>query len=123
MTNFKYVEDLTESATEGKYIHGFFLEGARWECGRGSEQGYLTEMELKDLHPALPVMNVKAVVKIGDSLEVDGRYRCPVYMTSDRGAVFVFEAFLNIESNEGEEQERWRNQWILAGVALLMTPE
>jgi len=80
-------------------------------------------MELKDLHPILPVMNIKAVEKLGKALEVEGRYRCPVYVTSLRGGTFVFEAFLNIESSEGEEEEKWRNNWILAGVALLMAPE
>lgn len=80
-------------------------------------------MELKDLHPILPVMNIKAVEKLGKALEVEGRYRCPVYVTSMRGGTFVFEAFLNIESSEGDEQEKWRNNWVLAGVALLMSPE
>lgn len=124
VTNYRLPEDLPEPAAAGKYIHGFFLEGAKWELGRGAEQGYLADMELKDLHPPLPVMHILAVPRVDDNaLEVPGRYRCPVYVTTDRGPTFVFEAFLNIESSEGEEQEKLRNEWVLAGVALLMAPE
>lgn len=123
VSNTRNYEDLEGPPAEGKYIHGFYLEGARWEMGRGQEQGYLVEMELKDLHPALPVMNVKAVEKLDSDLEVNGRYRCPVYVTSARGATIVFDAYLNIESSEGEEQEKFRNAWVLAGVALLLSPE
>lgn len=45
-------------------------------------------------------------------------YLCPVYVTTTRGPTFVFEAYMKMESEESDE-----NLWILAGVALLMSPE
>lgn len=35
--NTKDIEELPGSAEVGAYVHGFFLEGAGWECGRGGE--------------------------------------------------------------------------------------
>jgi len=54
-------EEIKEFATSGAYIHGFCLDGADWELGRGDEQGYLVEQALKDLHPVLPIMHVTAI--------------------------------------------------------------
>jgi len=44
VTNSKEKTDFPEFPETGAYIHGFFLEGAAWEAGRGGEQGYLTDM-------------------------------------------------------------------------------
>lgn len=44
---------------EGAYIHGLFLEGASWEFSESD--GYLVEQKLKELHPVLPVINVRAI--------------------------------------------------------------
>ena len=41
--NIKDPEEIGEAAEVGAYIHGFFLEGAQWELGRGGEQGYVTD--------------------------------------------------------------------------------
>lgn len=37
ITNVKNHEELPGNAEIGAYVHGFFLEGAGWECGRGGE--------------------------------------------------------------------------------------
>jgi dynein heavy chain len=63
VTNTKDYHEIAELPEDGAFIHGFFLEGAGWEMGRGSEQGYLTDMILKDLHPELPVMHVTAITR------------------------------------------------------------
>jgi dynein heavy chain len=73
-------------------------------------------MILKELHPIVPVVHVTAVLRT--SLSPVGNYTCPTYMTSARGATFVFQSYLKMESEETDE-----NIWILAGVALLMQPE
>lgn len=109
--------EITDPAEDGAFIHGFFMEGARWECGRGDEEGYITDMVLKDLHPELPVMHVTAVQK--EELTKVGYYECPVYRTTTRGATFVFCALLRMESDEGDLS----TTWILSGTALLMAPE
>jgi len=70
----------------------------------------------KELSPELPVMHVTAIEqKLQESL---GFYDCPVYVTSMRGATFVFTAKLKMESDEYDHR-----LWVLSGAALLMAPE
>lgn len=114
--NIKDYKEIQEPAEIGAYVHGFFLEGAGWELGRGTEQGYLTDMVLKDLHPELPVVHVTSI-ETKDVVR-EGMYNCPVYVTTGRGGTFVFECFLKMESDESDE-----NLWVLAGVAIFMSPE
>jgi len=45
-------------------------------------------------------------------------YNCPVYQTTLRGPTYVFTALLKMESEDYDEK-----LWVLAGVALLMSPE
>lgn len=40
---------------EGAYIHGLFMEGARWD----SQSGIIMESRLKELFPPMPVINVR----------------------------------------------------------------
>lgn len=54
-------EDFPTFAAQGAYVTGFFLEGAGWELGRGDEQGYLVDMQLKELHPVVPIVHVTAI--------------------------------------------------------------
>ena len=114
--NTKEKSEFPNFAEKGAYVNGFFLEGAGWELGRGGEQGYLTEMQLKDLHPIVPIIHVTAIQR--KEKRTKGVYNCPVYTTSMRGPTFVFTAGLKMESEETDP-----NKWILAGVALLMSPE
>jgi dynein heavy chain, axonemal len=116
VTNMFEVEEVTGPAERGTYVHGLFLEGAQWEKGRGSEQGYLTEMAPKILHPSLPVLNVVAVQL--EDRPVNGYYKCPVYYTTMRGPTFIFEANLKMESDDDPGYN-----WVLAGVAIIMSPE
>lgn len=114
--NIKDPVEIPGPAETGAYIHGFFLEGAGWELGRGGEQGYLTDMILKELHPILPVCHITSV-RVQER-KTEGMYKCPCYVTSMRGPTFVFTAYLQMESDESDA-----NDWILAGTALLMSPE
>lgn len=117
VTNTRDTNDLPGPAESGAYVHGFFLEGAGWEMGRSKEeQGYLTDMILKELHPEVPVVHVTAI-RLNERGAL-GYYECPVYVTSMRGPTYVFTSFLQMESEESDA-----NKWILAGVALLMNPE
>lgn len=117
VTNTRSYEDLPGPAESGSYVHGFFLEGAGWEMGRGGEQGYLADMILKELHPEVPVIHVTSI-RMQERRQAKGNYECPVYVTSMRGPTIVFTAYLKMESEESDP-----NKWILAGAALLMSPE
>lgn len=40
---------------EGAYVHGIFMEGARWDV----QQGIIMESRLKELYPPMPVINIR----------------------------------------------------------------
>ena len=44
---------------EGAYIHGLFMEGARWDINIGT----IVESKMKELHPMMPVMFIKALTQ------------------------------------------------------------
>jgi dynein heavy chain len=60
--------------------------------GRGEEQGYLVDMQLKELHPIVPVIHVTAIRR--DKQQLTQIYKCPVYVTTLRGPTYVFTAGL-----------------------------
>ena len=107
------IDDFPAFATEGAYINGFFLEGANWELGGGTDQGYLVDQAPKELHPMLPIMHVTAIQrKFQQTVAI---YECPVYVTTARGPTWVFTAGLQMESEEQDVKK-----WILSGTALIM---
>lgn len=61
VTNERDPASIAASAEDGAFVHGFTLQGASWEIGRGGEQGSLGEMIPKELTPELPVMHVTAI--------------------------------------------------------------
>ena len=102
----------------GVYVHGFCLEGARWDV----EEGQLADSFLKDLHPAMPVVNVISVTGeegrtdgTGGSGATSGYYEAPVYITNFRGPDYVFPATLKTDKPE--------SKWVLAAVAVLMSDD
>lgn len=40
---------------EGAYVHGMFMEGARWD----TQSGIIVESRLKELFPPMPVINIR----------------------------------------------------------------
>lgn len=40
---------------DGAYIHGLFMEGARWDI----QGGVIIDSRLKELFPMLPVINIR----------------------------------------------------------------
>lgn len=116
VTNERDPANVAEAADDGAFIHGFNLQGASWENGRGGEQGSLGEMVPKELTPELPVMHVTAIERHFEKRT--GFYTCPVYITTMRGGTYVFTALLRMESEEFDEKV-----WILSGCALFMQPE
>lgn len=100
---------MTTNSEDGMYIHGLFMEGARWDVKKGA----IADSLPKELHPDMPVVRVRGVVY--GTYEMDGIFVCPIYITSMRGPTFVFKATLKSEDP--------LNKWIMAGVCLLMNDD
>ncbi|KAK2518440.1 Dnah9 [Columba guinea] len=99
-------EDFASPPREGAYVHGLFMEGARWDA----QAGLITEARLKELTPAMPVIFIKAIP--ADKQDIRSTYQCPVYKTRQRGPTYVWT--FNLKTRENP------SKWVLAGVALLL---
>lgn len=111
-------EDFTTPPREGSYLHGMFMEGARWDTATGMIQ----EAKMKELQPRMPVLFLKAVPV--DKKETRGTYECPTFKTKERGRAreqvavgccpgFVWSLNLKTKAHP--------NKWILAGVVMLLS--
>ncbi|KAJ8246378.1 hypothetical protein GJAV_G00267070 [Gymnothorax javanicus] len=99
-------EDFSSPPREGAYVHGLFMEGARWD----TQGGIIAESRLKELTPSVPVIFIKAIPV--DKQETRNVYQCPVYKTRQRGPTYVWTFNLKTKENP--------SKWTLAGVALLL---
>ncbi|KAM9852522.1 dynein axonemal heavy chain 11 [Aulostomus maculatus] len=103
----KMKDDFGHPPREGAYIHGLFMEGARWD----TQSGVLSEAVLRDLTSSMPVLYVRAVP--AEELELKSTYQCPVYRTKQRGSTYVWTIPLRTKQPPAK--------WIIAGVALLLS--
>uniref|UniRef100_A0A8D0L2M4 Dynein axonemal heavy chain 11 n=1 Tax=Sphenodon punctatus TaxID=8508 RepID=A0A8D0L2M4_SPHPU len=103
----KYKEEFLQPAREGAYIHGLYLEGARWDV----QGGHIAEAHLKAPTPVMPVIFVRAIPN--DRQEMRNIYECPVYKTKLRGSTYVWAFHLKTKERPAK--------WILAAVALLLS--
>ncbi|KAM8734967.1 dynein axonemal heavy chain 11 [Acanthopagrus schlegelii] len=103
----KTKDDFGHPPREGAYIHGLFMEGARWD----TQSGLITEAVLRDLTPAMPVLYVRAVP--AEEQELKSTYECPVYRTKQRGPTYVWTLHLRTKQPPAK--------WIVAGVVLLLS--
>ncbi|XP_074967279.1 dynein axonemal heavy chain 9-like [Phalacrocorax aristotelis] len=99
-------EDFASPPREGAYVHGFFMEGARWDA----QTGIITDARLKELTPAIPVIFIRAIP--ADKQDTRSMYPCPLYKTRQRGPTYVWTFNLKTKENP--------SKWVLAGVALLL---
>ena len=51
----KQKDDFTSAPRDGAYVHGIFMEGARWDI----QQSVIMESKLKELYPQMPVINIR----------------------------------------------------------------
>ncbi|NWV39884.1 DYH17 protein, partial [Grantiella picta] len=102
----KIREDITFPPREGSYVHGLFMEGARWDIASGS----IAEARMQELTPEMPVILLRAIPV--DRMDTINIYECPVYKTRTRGPTFVWT--FNLKTKEKAAK------WVLAGVALLL---
>uniref|UniRef100_A0A8B9NIU4 Dynein axonemal heavy chain 17 n=1 Tax=Accipiter nisus TaxID=211598 RepID=A0A8B9NIU4_9AVES len=99
-------EDITAPPREGSYVHGLFMEGARWD----TPSGVIADARLKELTPMMPVIFIRAIPV--DRVDTKNVYECPVYKTRMRGPTYVWT--FNLKTKEKAAK------WILAAVALLL---
>ncbi|XP_057392157.1 dynein axonemal heavy chain 9 [Balaenoptera acutorostrata] len=99
-------EEFRSPPREGAYIHGLFMEGARWDV----QAGIITEGKLMELTPPMPVLLLKAIP--ADKQDCRRIYPCPVYKTRQRGPTYVWTFHLKTKEKP--------SKWVLAGVALLL---
>jgi len=102
------------AAGEGVYVHGMYLEGARYS----HETRELEECEAKVLFVPLPTLWLRPQ-KIAEMMETP-HYMCPLYKTSDRRGTLAttghstnFVMFLKLPS------AREQTHWVKRGVAAL----
>ncbi|XP_030250577.1 dynein heavy chain 11, axonemal isoform X3 [Sparus aurata] len=103
----KTKDDFGHPPREGAYIHGLFMEGARWD----TQSGLISEAVLRDLTPAMPVLYIRAVP--AEEQELRSTYECPVYRMKQRGPTYVWTLHLRTKQPPAK--------WIVAGVVLLLS--
>lgn len=102
----KSKEEMSGPPREGAYVHGLYMEGARWDM----QTGFIAESFLKELTPRMPVIFLRAIPV--DRVDQRLVYECPVYKTKSRGPTFVWVFRLRTKLDP--------SKWVLGGVALLL---
>ena len=106
ISTFQYNGEAVQAPKDGAFIHGLFMEGARWDTLLGT----IADSLLKELHPNMPIMHIRAITQ--DKQETRHMYDCPVYKTRQRGPTYIWT--FNLKTKDKA------SKWILAGVALLL---
>merc|ERR1711964_729159 len=92
VTKFTHPDQIKAPPKDGAYVHGLFLEGAKWDL----ERGCLAPQEKKVLIYDLPILEI--IPQEVSKLKLVGTFRTPVYVTRDRrnaaGVGLVMEADL-----------------------------
>ncbi|KAG1695800.1 hypothetical protein DVH05_019139 [Phytophthora capsici] len=115
------IDTVDAPAREGQFVHGLYLEGARWDFGNGVLENSLP----REMYVSMPVLTCRAVAKTAskDSSSSGGGgktgagssanvFECPVYRTQQRGPTLIFMSPLRSKVPPAK--------WVLAGVAMLM---
>uniref|UniRef100_A0A3Q3STI9 Dynein, axonemal, heavy chain 1 n=1 Tax=Mastacembelus armatus TaxID=205130 RepID=A0A3Q3STI9_9TELE len=108
------VSEITEKPDIGCYIHGLFLEGARWDRAAGQ----LTESRPKELYTEMAV--IWLIPKPNRKPPTSGVYICPIYKTLTRaGTLSTTGHSTNYVIAVELPTDRSQRHWIKRGVALI----
>ncbi|KAG8436117.1 hypothetical protein GDO86_007286 [Hymenochirus boettgeri] len=108
------VPELTERPSVGCYIHGLFLEGARWD----RTTSMLTESKPKELYTKMAVIWLVPVPERKPSSS--GIYLCPIYKTLTRaGTLSTTGHSTNYVIAVELPTDKPQSHWIKRGVALI----
>ncbi|KAJ3328189.1 Dynein heavy chain 7, axonemal [Blyttiomyces sp. JEL0837] len=108
-----------QGPTDGVYIHGMFLEGAKWD----RETKYLGESNLKQLTDLMPVVLVTPILQDDeDYLKMKEEcYDCPVYKTSARrGTLSTTGHSTNFVMIISLPTDKPKRHWVNRGVAVVL---
>ena len=67
------VSQITKAAEVGMYVHGLFLEGARWD----TENSCLADATPMELTSSMPIIHFKP---IDTKKQLKGTFSCPLYL-------------------------------------------
>ncbi|KAM4613811.1 dynein axonemal heavy chain 1 [Polymixia lowei] len=106
--------EITERPDTGCYIHGLFLEGARWD----TVTGQLTESRPKELYTDMAV--IWMIPKPNRKPPSSGIYICPIYKTLTRaGTLSTTGHSTNFVMTVELPTDHTQRYWIKQGVALI----
>ena len=109
--------DQKDKPEDGCFIHGLFLEGARW----GEDENVILDAMPKQLYCVMPTIQIKpcSKAKLPKDKEL---YKCPVYKTSTRqgqlsttGHSTNFVLAIDIRTRKSHPEK----YWVRRGVAML----
>lgn len=109
------VEDVKEKPESGIYIHGMFIEGAKWY----TDTHEISQPLPKELYSGLPILHL---IPTEDRVKPEhGLYNCPLYRVTSRTGVLKtsghstnFVMFVELPTELGKDV------WIRAGVATFL---
>lgn len=106
-------------AKEGAYVHGFYLEGAKWDLDK------IIDAEPMTLHYKMPVVHFKPVDKAAKQANKNIKYyQCPCYVYPIRGGTKENPSYLfSISLPMGPDPNGQIDEifWIKRGTACLMS--